>query len=173
MPYIGISLIALLITASGCVHPAAEAQPFSKYVGKKVVLLEPCEIWSAAGGSALLEGHGWYRPQFLIDSEFQRPHQGRLITKLDVGTSVYIEQVNVAYTWSGALCHALGRTSPSNSDQPLEFEYEWGGFSYIGRAPWEPDSVPDTRYVGWNGTGFAPGTSTTQPSPASQKQEGP
>jgi len=37
----------------------------------------------------------------------------------------------------------------------LEFEYIWGRGLYLNRAPWEDESVPESRYVGFNGKSYS------------------
>ena len=39
--------------------------------------------------------------------------------------------------------------------EDLEFEYVWGRGLYLNRAPWEDNSVPESRYVGFNGTSYS------------------
>jgi len=34
--------------------------------------------------------------------------------------------------------------------EDLEFIYVWGRGLYLNRAPWEDESVPESRYVGFN-----------------------
>ena len=35
-----------------------------------------------------------------------------------------------------------------------KFEYIWGRGLYLNRAPWEDNSVPESRYVGFNGKSY-------------------
>jgi len=35
------------------------------------------------------------------------------------------------------------------------FRYIWGRGLYLNRAPWEDNSVPESRYVGFNGTSYS------------------
>jgi len=35
-----------------------------------------------------------------------------------------------------------------------KFEYVWGRGLYLNRAPWEDNSVPESRYVGFNGKSY-------------------
>jgi len=37
----------------------------------------------------------------------------------------------------------------------LKFYYIWGRGLYLNRAPWEDESVPESRYVGFNGTSYS------------------
>ncbi len=36
-----------------------------------------------------------------------------------------------------------------------KFRYIWGRGLYLNRAPWEDNSVPESRYVGFNGTSYS------------------
>jgi hypothetical protein len=38
----------------------------------------------------------------------------------------------------------------------VRFLYVWGPGRYLRRAPWEDDTVPDLRYVGFNGKSYDP-----------------
>ena len=37
----------------------------------------------------------------------------------------------------------------------LKFDYMWGRGLYLNRAPWEDESVPESRYVGFNGKSYS------------------
>jgi hypothetical protein len=87
--------------------------------------------------------------------ESDRDVDGRLIAELPAGAAVRIESVKGVYWFGGGPFHALGWVAPAGGRRPVQFEYYWGNFGYLlFRAPWEPDAVPETRYVGADGNRF-------------------
>ncbi|MDD3045906.1 MAG: hypothetical protein PHF33_10660, partial [Candidatus Delongbacteria bacterium] len=55
---------------------------------------------------------------------------------------------NIRYT---ATFKVIGNPEIS---EDLEFIYVWGRGLYLNRAPWEDESVAESRYVGFNGKSY-------------------
>lgn len=63
---------------------------------------------------------------------------------LPVGTSIHIDELSQRWGFDSGLgrISAFGETREGDA-----FEYGWGVSKQIGRAPWEPPSVPPQRDV--------------------------
>jgi hypothetical protein len=78
---------------------------------------------------------------------------------LPKGTPVVITR---SYTFNGidSVCHnSDGTVLHPRTGQKVSFTYLLGCSDTIGRAPWEDETVPEKRTVGWDGKSYHPGSS--------------
>ncbi len=83
---------------------------------------------------------------------------------IPAGERVFITK---AYTYNAidsVSQQAAGKVTKPGTDKKVTFTYAFKNFpesrgtlqEYIGRAPWEDESVPEKRFVGWNGKMYQP-----------------
>ncbi|MDA8443548.1 hypothetical protein [Paracidovorax valerianellae] len=135
----GIALFPLLALAgcegrddlavSGCLPLRAPA---------RVVLLQEAGLYQMRDASTLvLSAH----PRDTSNDSF---HGMRRVRTLPPGTPLEIKRLEQAWGFDVG----KGRISAfGTAPQGESFEYGWGGGTQIGRAPWEPASVPNLRAV--------------------------
>lgn len=117
------------IAARGCLPLQVPAQ---------VVLLQESGLYSVREARTLvLSAH----PRNALNDAF---HGTRLTRTLPPGTRLNIESLQQAWGFDVG----KGRISAFGVAPGGErFEYGWGGGTTIGRAPWEPATVPNIRTV--------------------------
>ena len=117
----------------------SEHEYFSKYIGKKVELLEEqrlCLVRNDINSRA-------FRTVTLIDND--EYCEIRVLKNLPVGARVTIQRV--VKQWmpvSGSAWYALGEVEVEG--EKVEFEYHYG-YLNINRAPWESEDVPPKRPI--------------------------
>jgi hypothetical protein len=118
------------LSASGCLPLRAPAQ---------VVLVQEAGLYAVRDAKALvLAAH----PRNAVNDGF---HGMQLVRTLPPGTRLQIERLQQAWGFDvgKGRISAFGSTAGGGE----RFEYGWGGGTTIGRAPWEPASVPNLRTV--------------------------
>ncbi len=76
------------------------------------------------------------------------------IFHLPIGTPVTITK---SYTYNGidSVCHRSdGTVIHPQTKEKVQFDYLLGCSDTIDRAPWEDESVPEKRFVGWDGKSY-------------------
>lgn len=132
--------IALGLATSGCVAKddlgALGCLPLK--VPAKVVLLVDAGLYTARGKPDVFLNS---LPRDTTNDGF---HGIRQLRVLRAGTTVDIRELTQArgFDIGKGRISAFGATPDGQ-----RFEYGWGGGTTIGRAPWEPASVPPTRTV--------------------------
>jgi len=118
------------LSNSGCLPLRAPAQ---------VVLVQEAGLYTVRDAKALvLAAH----PRDAVNDGF---HGTQLVRVLPPGTRLGIDRLQQAWGFDvgkgriSAFGHAVGGGE--------RFEYGWGGGTTIGRAPWEPASLPQLRTV--------------------------
>jgi len=117
------------VSNSGCLPLRAPAE---------VVLVQEAGLYTVRDAKdPVLIAH----PRNTVNDAFQAT---RLIRTLPSGTRLTLHSLRQAWSFDSG----KGRISAfgSASEAP-RFEYGWGAGSTIGRAPWEPGSVPALRTV--------------------------
>lgn len=117
------------LSASGCLPLRTPAQ---------VVLVREAGLYQVRDSKTLvLAAH----PREAANDGFQGM---RLVRTLGPGTRLEIERLAQAHGFDvgKGRISAFGRGSTGE-----RFEFGWGAGSTIGRAPWEPDAVPNLRTV--------------------------
>lgn len=118
------------LSASGCLPLRAPAQ---------VVLVQEAGLYTVRDAKTLvLSAH----PRTTVNDGF---HGTQLVRTLLPGTRLGIDRLEQAW----GLDVGKGRISAFGTavGGGERFEYGWGGGTTIGRAPWEPASVPKLRTV--------------------------
>ncbi|WP_235514519.1 hypothetical protein, partial [Acidovorax sp. Root217] len=120
------------LAASGCLPLRVPAQ---------VVLVQEAGLYAvgrdANGKTLVLSPH----PRNTANDDF---HGTRLVRTLAPGTRLGIDRLQQAWGFDVG----KGRISAFGTVAGGErFEYGWGGGTVIGRAPWEPATVPHLRTV--------------------------
>ncbi|WP_235516232.1 hypothetical protein, partial [Acidovorax sp. Root219] len=120
------------LAASGCLPLRVPAQ---------VVLVQEAGLYAvggdAKGKTLVLSPH----PRNAANDDF---HGTRLVRTLAPGTRLGIDRLQQAWGFDVG----KGRISAFGAVAGGErFEYGWGGGTVIGRAPWEPATVPHLRTV--------------------------
>jgi len=117
------------LSASGCLPLRAPAQ---------VVLVQEAGLYTVRDAKTLvLSAH----PRDSVNDGF---HGTQLVRTLAPGTALNIERLQQAWGFDVG----KGRISAFGTLAGGErYEYGWGGGNTIGRAPWEPASVPKLRTV--------------------------
>jgi hypothetical protein len=76
------------------------------------------------------------------------------IRELPVGTKikfedVFVDQYYLLYIIPIEIAYYVRFTVEGSQDVPSDeiFVYKWGSWFHIWRAPWEDETVPDSRYV--------------------------
>ena len=130
----------LAACVSDNIRDVSNRPPFNKYVGRTVRLLRP---------AYLMYEDFWTGPQYGISTG----HVGGVVDlPLPVGHSIYIESVKVNPTFS-PYALAVGSTFVPALGKEVSIHMYWagpgirGGEYSIGRAPWEPKSVPEIRTI--------------------------
>jgi hypothetical protein len=123
--------------ASDNIRDLSNRPPFNKYVGRTVPLLRP---------AYLIEEDFWTGPQYGIMDGWMH---GALNRPLPVGHPMHVDSVKINPTFSPCAL-AVGRTFVPALGKEVSFHLYWAGpgvgAAYaIGRAPWEPKSVPEIR----------------------------
>lgn len=118
------------LSSSACLPLRAPAQ---------VVLVQEAGLYTVRDAKTLvLAAH----PRSSANDGF---HGMQLVRVLPPGTRLHIERLQQAWGFDvgKGRISALGRVAGAGE----RFEYGWGGGTTIGRAPWEPASVPRLRTV--------------------------
>ena len=117
------------LTSTGCLPLQAPAQ---------VVLVQESGLYTRRDTQTmLLASH----PRSTVNDDFSGM---QLVRTYPPGTRLAIERLQQAWGFDVG----KGRISAFGAGPGGEpFEYGWGGGSTIGRAPWEPASVPNLRTV--------------------------
>jgi hypothetical protein len=123
--------------ASDNIRDVSNRPPFNKYVGRSVPLLRP---------AYLIDEDFWTGPQYGIMDGWMR---GALPRPLPVGHPIHLDSVKVNPAFS-PYALALGHTFVPALGKEVQFHMYWAGPGIrgacaIGRAPWEPNSVPEIR----------------------------
>jgi hypothetical protein len=141
-PWPLLPLLALLaacegrndLGASGCLPLRAPAQ---------VVLLQEAGLYQVGEAKTLvLSAH----PRNTANDGF---HGTRRVRTLAPGTRLAVERLQQAWGFDvgKGRISAFGTVAAGGE----RFEYGWGGGTTIGRAPWEPATVPRLRTVACGG----------------------
>ena len=115
---------------SGCLPLRAPAQ---------VVLVQEAGLYQVRDAKTLvLSGH----PRSTVNDGF---HGMQLVRTLAPGTRLAVERLQQAWGFDvgKGRISAFGTVAAGGE----RFEFGWGGGTTIGRAPWEPASVPNLRTV--------------------------
>ena len=138
----GLTLILCGTVLSACasdnIRDLSNHPPFNRYVGRTVHLLRP---------AYLIEEDFWTGPQYGIMDGWMR---GALNHPLPVGHPIHLDSVKVNPSFS-PYALAVGRTFVPSLGKEVPIHLYWagpgirGGEYSIGRAPWEPMSVPEIR----------------------------
>lgn len=83
--------------------------------------------------------------------------EGMLVTIDKVELNIGFDSIH-SYT-------AYGRIYLEGHDNPSKFQYLWGWYGSINRAPWESLSTPIKRFVGPNGLQYIPAPKMTPNTP--------
>ena|SRR5207249_3238691 len=129
----------LFACASDNIRDLSNRPPFNKYVGRTVPLLRP---------AYLIEEDFWTGPQYGIMDGWMH---GALNRPLPVGHPIHLDSVKVNPAFS-PYALAVGHTFVPALGKEVSFHLYWAGpgvrAAYaIGRAPWEPKSVPEIRNI--------------------------
>ena len=157
----------LTITASvflsGCVYllfPSSskslsynDEKPFCDLIQKEVKLLRPLKVYQdfyveldekEADSTQILWGKG-------IPDNLQELTKGTVV-RFD---SFWVEK-DYAVGIPLKIRYIVWFTVPEMKlPDCVKFEYIWGRGLYLNRAPWEDESVPESRYVGFNGKSYS------------------
>lgn len=118
------------LSASACLPLRAPAQ---------VVLVQEAGLYAVRDAKTLvLSAH----PRDTVNDGF---HGTQLVRVLPPGTRVDVQRLQQAWGFDvgKGRISAFGTVAGSGE----RFEYGWGGGTTLGRAPWEPASVPKLRTV--------------------------
>src|SRR2546423_5936219 len=134
----GLTLILCGTVLSGCasdnIRDVSNRPPFNKYVGRTVHLLRP---------AYLMYEDFWTGPQYGISTG----HVGGVKDlPLPVGHSIRLDSVKVNPVFS-PYALAIGHTFVPALGKEVPVHMYWAGPDGIGRAPWEPKSVPEFRFI--------------------------
>jgi hypothetical protein len=140
-------------------------QPFVVCRGKTVHLKRPLKIYLSKKEMEKADKDGAYLS--FSDPPYQPQIGGTnaIPSFLPAGTKIklgdcrrdreYFVFLLIPFPYS--LRYPVYFTVPEMGIRPdADFEYFWGKGLYLHRAPWEDESVPESRYVGFNGRGFTP-----------------
>lgn len=130
---------ALFACASDNIRDLSNRPPFNRYVGRTVPLLRP---------AYLIDEDFWTGPQYGITAGRMR---GVLEPPLPVGHPIHIDSVKVNPAFS-PYALALAHTFVPALGKEVAFHCYWAAPGGLGRAPWEPKSVPEFRFI--NDPGF-------------------
>jgi hypothetical protein len=85
----------------------------------------------------------WTGPQYGISTG----HVGGVVDlALSVGHSIHIDSVKLNPTFA-PYALALGRTFVPALGKEVPVHFYWASLDGIGRAPWEPKSVPEFQFI--------------------------
>ena len=171
IPGIGFSsgCIYLNPVTSTCLLSSSEAKPFCDLKDKELKLLKPVKIYDVAvdlddkeSDSVIAYGE--------IDKITFTDTDGKVTVKeyckcpdhLTAGTIIKFDydsfwlQKDYNFFIPYKIRYYARFKVINNPDISInwEFEYVWGRGLYLNRAPWENESVPESRYVGFNGKSY-------------------
>jgi hypothetical protein len=124
----------LFACASDNIRDLSNRAPFNRYVGRTVHLLRP---------AYLIEEDFWTGPQYGISDGRMR---GALDHPLPVGHPIHLDSVKVNPAFS-PYALALGHTFVPALGKEVPFHFYWAAPDGLGRAPWEPKSVPEFQFI--------------------------
>lgn len=142
-----------------------EDQPFVAWRGKTVHLVRPLKIYLSPEEMEKAGKDGVY--MFFSNPPYQPQIGGtnNIPSILPAGTKITLKDfrrdkecfVLLFISFPYSLRYSAYFTVPEMNIRPdADFKYMWGKGLYLNRAPWEDESVPSSRYVGFNGRGYSP-----------------
>lgn len=139
-------VIAFLLTACANHYSNVEGSlPYNNYIGKNIPLQSDAFLYQE-----------WSQTLLLDPNRITGYRKDRLI-HVPVGTLVTINEVELEIGFDSIHAYtAYGHINLAGHDKPVKFEYLWGWYDTIRRAPWESVTTPTKRYVGPNGLQFVP-----------------
>jgi hypothetical protein len=141
-------LASFLVTAcANHFYHVEGSAPYSEYVGKKIPLKSKAflyEDWTMSHKE-------------LLDSDSISGYKKDKLIHVPEGTLVIIDKVELNIGFDSIHSYtAYGRIYLEGHDNPRKFQYLWGWYDSINRAPWESLSTPSKRFVGPNGLQYIP-----------------
>ena len=125
---------ALLACASENIRDLSGRPRFNRYAGRTVHLHRP---------AYLIEEDFWTGPQYALSE--QANMKGALRQPLPVGHPIHLDSVKINPAFS-PYALALGHTFVPALGKEVSFHYYWAAPDGFGRAPWEPNSVPEFEF---------------------------
>ncbi len=160
----------LLVACVGCQSDKlTQYQPFAAYVGHDLTIKRATFLWEEPFfvKFGTLDMTDINNPVFrdMTDVGPTIFHNGsgvirdpnvKRVAILPSGKIVRVNQVLRLYDSEsgGILFEAKGETTLPDTNRKVTFDYIWGGGDSLDQAPWEDDSVPSKRYVGFDGKSF-------------------
>lgn len=138
--YLYLFIFITTILLNGCANHYYHLEgsaPYNEYIEKKIPLQRSAYLLS---GSEL-----W-------DSDRVTEYDKKKAVLVPEGTLVILNEVELNIGFDSIHSYtAFGRIYLDGHDKPVKFEYLWGWYDTIKRAPWESMTIPTKRYVGPNG----------------------
>lgn len=157
-----ISLITLLFFSSGCLHlfhPTSsrllcsmDDHPFFELRNESATFKNSQRVTSFTNKGDFVDKIGIYwglHDPVKFPSELPKGAQIKFVEFWRTTDYLLFLPYKIRYE---VLFVANAYPLPDN----VYYHYTWGKGLYLHRAPWEDESVPESRYVGFNGRGYSP-----------------
>jgi hypothetical protein len=157
-----ISLITSLLFSSGCLHlfhPTSsrllcskDDHPFFELRHESAILKKSIRVTTFINSDDLVDKVGIYwgiHNPVKYPQELQKGTQIKFVEFWRTTDYLLFLPYKIRY-------EALFVTNDNPLPDDVYYHYTWGKGLYLHRAPWEDESVPESRYVGFNGRGYSP-----------------
>lgn len=140
-----LAIAVAVATAAGCAVSIdlSEHPPFEDSMGM-VVLREQTPLYQLAERK-------WYGQ---LELGGEQPDTSKIVCELPPGTLLRVDRISRRSHPSSNTFWVLGELWIAEGDDPVPFQYRWGNWDVIWRAPWELPSVPRERWVGLEGKSY-------------------
>jgi hypothetical protein len=168
--FLSLSLICYIYLLTGCTVYSSRILsektdlPFVNWQGKTVQLESPLTIHLSEDQMGKTNMDSAYLYFSYMPYKTPIASTNNIPRLLPAGTKIRFNEFYCSKRWLICLLpfpydfryeaefEVLDMDIPKNA----KFVYLWGKGLYLHRAPWEDESAPESRYVGFNGRGYSP-----------------